>query len=1075
MSAIGCFPNNVEFRVELRVLLATTRDFRFWGFLDPETFLHRAGRSIKPPPEAFSYVPPELRDPQGKPMSNGRSKGWVLFRLAHSLNKRGLTTNWTMPDGATLHSGPRVEPGKESATDTDGMWMISYDEDINEHQDPEYSWVGVKITSPVYTPGPSLFKGLPEVIHVLTNKFIAIVNADTHLGVLARPTKGKLELEGLRTISSLLWTADPILSTLHPPHCGPGSLRALGLQFSNLAENQRHIDVRVQLASADRVPDPWDNRISPDRQPLSLITHPGELSAPKFRHGLNRIQNANDFSELVHLLDLVPIIPDGDRRQPRPAYDFRGLTDCDRGMVGFNQHCGTLDLDAICHWACVCAFLVSAGIGKPQARIQNDLTTLQREVQQQKVSLVDFFTKGGLEDVAKYYQRSSPAIEIPDFTTWPKLKKGVPGHNSEPIVKPGTLPLRVGQEINKTYLNTLGKQLDKWDKSAKLTDNSCYTIGVELEMQTPSSGQTEEEKAAIVAEIQSEHWFESEEEAEKFHELWGNAARQVHEDPDPEDGRDYAGGLTFETRSQQVIQMVKKNLGVFFYNPGTIVEYSGIDPITARKKMFAEEGGSFCDPEYEAEWQAWGVKEDLSLGNSENWKGYAGLNGLELVSPILRDTPECWESILDILAGMRRTMRLVVDQRCGVHVSVGKGTDPMPLHFYRKLSCLMYCVDPVIFSLCRPDRGKSYGFSRPLRSCDGVGLVGYYDEKWENCAATKDFFEHFPVDELSSGDQAILKKLWMAPSNTAIEDLIIRGGARSCVSILRVKKSPVPGYFTGAVEFRHLEGSLDPELILRFGQLLVALFQFADQAAPEAWQELIPILMKCTSPKIYDLDVLRILLVKLGLGDDFGYWAKQVGKNWVLPSAQRMTEWLRDDPAGYLNSLEVERPISSKHVESIRQNVCRRQRKPEYMIQKPDNGPTKPPGVISVREEMKGRTESLLKIVSPTKSIPRVNLEHVLSTAAEVWPGSQRGPRDTPPEASRGRETGLRNLLVESQKKAQTLADQELSNKELDTFARLDCRNKNGQDFLDLFPQLESPMLEVDITEKEWELFLGGH
>lgn len=1073
MSAIRCFPDNVEFRVELRVLLATIRDYNSCGFLDPEAFLHRDGRSIKAPQLGFSYVPPELRDRQGKPISDGRYKGWVLFLVAQSLHERGLTTNWRMPHGRIVKSGPRVEPGKESATNTDDIWMVSYDEDISEHQGPEYSWVGVKITSPVYTPGSSLFKGLHEVIEVLTKEFIAIANADTHLGVLVRPTRGKLDLEELKTISSILWTADPILSTIHPPHCGPGSLRALGLQFSNVARNQRHVDVRVELASADRVPDPWDNRISPDRQPLSLITHPGQLSAPKFRHGLKRIENAKDLSELLHLLDLIPIIHDGDRRQPRPAYDFQGLKDDDRGMIEFNQHCGTLDFDAICHWACVCAFLVSAGIETPRPLVHDDLRILKRDVQQQTVSLFDLLDTCGLGDVAKYYERSSPAMEIPDFATWPKLKRGVPGHNSEPIVKPATFPLCMEQETNKLYLNNLGKQLDKWDKSAKLTDNGCYTIGVELEMQTPSSGPTEEERVAIITESQSAHLFGCEEEKQKFLDRWGNDAKREH-DPDPEDGRDYACGLTFGTRSQSVIQMVKKNLGVFFYNPGAILQYSGIDPITARKKKFAEEGGSFCDPEYEAEWQAWGVKEDGSLGNSMNWKGYEGLNGMELVSPILRDMPECWESILDILAGLRRTMRLVVDQRCGVHVSVGKGTDPMPLQFYRKLVCLMYCADPVIFSLCRPDRGDSSGFSRPLRECEGVGLVGYYDPNWENCTATQDFVDHFPVDQLSSSDQAILKKLWNAPSKRDLQDLIIRAGARSCVSILRVKETPVPGYFTGAVEFRHLEGSLDPDLILRFGQLLVALFQFADQAAPEAWQELISILMKCRSPELYDLDILRTLLVKIGLGDDFTYWTEKIGKNRDLPSAQSMIEWRQNDPDGYLNSLEVERPIQPKHVEYLRQKVCQRQRKQGYTIQKPEDGPTKPPRVISIREEMKGRTESLLKIISPTKSTPRAKLEDVLSKSPKVRLDDQRGPRDTPPEASRGTETRLVNLLIQSQKKAQTLADQELSKKELDKFAGLDCNNKNRPDFLDPFSQLEGPMLEVDITEKEWKLFLGG-
>ncbi|KAF7535008.1 hypothetical protein G7Z17_g13269 [Cylindrodendrum hubeiense] len=837
--------------------------------------------------QSLSRLPTYEDDSEDEDDKKALGKGRTIFETAEDLDEEDeeldefnaleIEERLKRLPGA-LHTGQEDSP-RHSFTASDAqskalptpsvtlLWDFEIPTDIDEHQDPEYSWVGVKLTSPVYTSGKStgspLFNGFSEVIHILNNQYITICNADTRLGILVRPAKESLEFEELKTISSLIWVADPLLDTIHVPHCGPGSLGALGLQFSNLAENQSHIDLRVQLASADRIPDPWDNRLSPDRQPLSLLSHPGELSAPKFRHGLSRIRNAKDFSELIHLLELVPITYDGDCQRPRPAYDFRGLKECgSRGMIEFNQHCGTLDFDAICHWACVCTFLVSVGVGKSLECIQDDLRALQREVQQ-KITLFDFLTDSGLQASANYYQTRPTTMEIPDFKTWPKLKKGVPDDESEPVLKAGTLPLKMDREISKSFLDDFGKRLDKWGKSAKTTDNGCYTMGIELEMQTPSSGETEGERAASIAECQSGHWFECEEEAQKYIETWSNGAGQTCQDPDPSDGRDYAHGFKFETRSHNIIQMVRRNLGVYFYSPYSSLEYSGIDSIIARKKMFAEEGGFFCNPEYADEWQAWGVKEDVSLGNYKDWKGYDWLHGLEIVSPILRDKPECWESILDVVAGLRRTMRLVTDQRCGLHVSVGKGTGPMPFHFYRKLTCLMYCADHVIFSLCRPDRRKNFGFSPPLRECNGFGLVGVYDERWENGSATGDFFQHIPVDELRSGDVAILKKLWMAPNKEALEDLIMRGGARSCVSILRVKGTPVPGYFSGSVEFRHLEGNLDPDLIIRFSQLLVALFQFADKAEPEAWKQMIENLMRCQSPRGYDLDVLRRLLVQL--------------------------------------------------------------------------------------------------------------------------------------------------------------------------------------------------------------------
>ncbi|KAH7162762.1 hypothetical protein B0J13DRAFT_536908 [Dactylonectria estremocensis] len=730
-------------------------------------------------------------------------------------------------------------------------------------------------------------------------------------------------------------------------------------------------------------------------------------------------------------------------------------------MIKFNQHCGTLDLDAIRHWTAVCTFLVTAGIGRSSECFHDDLVFLRHQIQQGTISLSEFLHDYDLPATANFYQ-NSPATKIPDLGLWPTLKKGIPGHESEPILKMGTLPLSSSDRgVNKQFLKTLGNQLDKWGNSAEPTFNGRYTFGIELEVKTPSL-----------------HTEETSEESLGFCGTKNGLAKQ---DPDPSDIRHCSHESTFDTRCERFIQVVKKKLGIFFFKPGFGDQYWGMEPWAARKKMFAEKGGIFCTPGFADDWHAWGIVEDASLGSYKNWKGYNSLHGLELVSPILRDKAECWESMLDVVSGLRRTMRLVVDQKCGVHVNVGKGAELMPFHFYRKLSCLMYCADHVIFSLCRPDRRKEDGFSHPLRDSNGVGLVVFFYARWENIPFPKGLSDYIPVDKLSSVDVAILKKIWSAPDKKALEDLLMRWGGRSCLSILRIQNTNVPGYLSGAVEFRHLEGNLDPELIIRFSQLMVALFQFADQAEPEEWCLLVENLMCCQSPRSYDSVVLWRLLVQLGLGKDFGYWVKRAWKNWTLPSASAMKEWVDDDLHGYMNSLKVEQPVPQKHVEFIRQNICRREGRPQYMSQAPKNQTPRTPEAVDVRREIKARAESILKTVSPGEGISRLNPGHAfskimkLARPAQGDPSEEEKPTRHSPEAGQDvRTIHLHQILIDSQHQAQSLQDLELSEQELNKFAGLHCREKNGRGLLDAFPRLVGPMLEINATEEDWGTFLGG-
>ncbi|KAK7431047.1 hypothetical protein QQZ08_002327 [Neonectria magnoliae] len=1093
-------PWSVEFQIELQVLLAANKFFMGHEF-SRTGFLPFTGKQIPVPLMAFSHVPPKLSRHAGYPSSEEKYKGWVLSAVAYSLSRKELATNWAMPEDAPLPEsfekffGSEVwmQPRDASDFDSNTVWKISYDQDINERENPDFSFVGVKITSPMYsrdaTTGLSPLEGLTEVISTLTEDHITISNAETRLGVSVKQKGGTLAFKAVKSIASLLWVADPLLNEIHPPHCGPGSLESLGLQFTNLAENHDHVDVAVELASADTMEDPWNNRLSGDRPPLSLLPHPGELTDPRFAHGLGRIQSTKGLPELVHLLRLVPITHTKRHSRPRPAYDFQGLEARNASdMIKFNQHCGTLDFEAISHWASVCTHLVSFGIEKTPERILEKLTILRQQLQDRSISLFDSLASRGLEDTAEYYRKMTWATRIPELRTWPELKKGV----SNPESEPNAIPLDMDRTKGIPFLDDLGEKLNIWESSAKTTENDCYTIGIELEMLTPSSGETEEEKADRVKRMErlNRVHFPGHESDKDIKFQRTDPKTKPWEDPDPSDGRSCVQGIWPHTRYPQIAEIMGNKLGLFAICDFTLRELSSSCSNTALNQFFAMKGGIYIEPDYDSEWQAWSVRTDGSLRALLDWKGYKSADGVEIVSPILRDRPEGWETILNVLVGLRQELRLVVDEGCGVHFNVGKGLEPMPFHLLRKLICLMYCADPVIFSLCNPERRCKIGYAHPLR--DGSGLLGEYEEAWTNLPITPDFAQYMPVEQLSLADCAALKKIWMAPDFESLHYLVAPRGNRNCVSINRIKAIEIPGSFSGAVEFRHLEGSLDPDLILRFGQLLTTLFRFADKAEPKAWQGLVRSLMLCRGPDRYDLDILRVFLEQLGLHDDFSYWESIVRNNRDLPRA-------RAPPDG--SSLHVLPAVPPQHVESDLRNICRRQIKPDLKGQLSSHEEIKPPQTVHAGETIKARARSLLQIISPNDPLLQDNLEHTLAGATEVKESlrnyrEQRLPdleaslrelelgvptqekpekngeaREGCSRASRERDN-LADILLQSQEKARKIYVQELSQEELNVFARLGRFHKDEQDFLDIFPRVVGPRMEVMVTEEDWERFL---
>ncbi|EXM36454.1 hypothetical protein FOTG_00611 [Fusarium oxysporum f. sp. vasinfectum 25433] len=241
-------------------------------------------------------------------------------------------------------------------------WTVEYDGLINEHQCKEYEWVGLRSKSPPFRP-ETFIPGTDSktAIDIMTKGFLTVPNAETRLVVKVFIPKHLVSLDSMKAIASMLWLVDPLLSDIHPAHCGPNSLYSLGLQYTNLARDDAN-DLQAEMLSAVEVEDPWNNRLSPERKLLELLPHPGDLGETKYRHGIYRILGATSVQDLIHLMDIAIYGEEGRYPHASPAYCF--LENKTTIAIEFNQHCGTLDMLETSLWAIFCVKLTQHCLDK---------------------------------------------------------------------------------------------------------------------------------------------------------------------------------------------------------------------------------------------------------------------------------------------------------------------------------------------------------------------------------------------------------------------------------------------------------------------------------------------------------------------------------------------------------------------------------------------------------------------------------------------------------------------------------------------------------------------------------------
>jgi hypothetical protein len=884
------------------------------------------------------------------------------------------------------------------------MWTFSYEANLQETQCDEYRWIGMKVTSPYLEPIDDQYRQLEAVLKLLNEKLITFASAETRLKLTFTPRQGAFNLERLKEIASMLWVTDPLLSRLHPPHCGPSSLPSLGFQFTNLVREHHPIDLKTELGLGVLIDDPWTDRLSWHRRQLRVMAHPGELCEGRYRPGLDKIHKAKSIPDLLHLLKLA-VKKRGNKHEFQAAYNFQNATDPTHPRIELNQHCGTLHGPAIVDWVAICKFILEP----PRPVHDSSLIAASRILRQrveQGFTVFDCLRSDGMEKMRYYTPRKE--FQVPDLIYWPVRTRPVLKYDPEPGLA------RSYRSLDDAEMEA--QNWAKFTKGVKGTSNSTYSFGVELEMLLPTSEHPtkdlkpsfytyqyiddppdqlffdigeklrvaqEEGQGEGVSRRDSQPWTPTFPETEptsttskgdlnldmaiRNFDSWlldqlltdpevsssdtsmmdvgsvpaaslldsdpmdvdtsSEEDTTPENDPHPDDPREIAHGRCFSRRAHQIAGIISS-----FGHPAYFICNHSNGTGRPWKRELAKHG-LFHVGDLKLNYHAWSLEQDGSLSESSAWAGYWKLTGLELISPVCQDVPEDWERILEVVGGVATKIRVIESATCGLHVHVGKGQQILPIHLLRKMFCLMCCVENIVFSLCHPFRRHMIYSAALMMNAEEIRRDS------QNRAPHPDLKKYFP-DEVEEDPLlwVVLKEMWIVRDLDQLKHYCRKVSLSvSTCQALNAKGQPPEQdeeevYVKGTVEFRHLEGTMNPDLVLRWGQLAVALFQFADLAKPDDWQKLISTALKCKDSRNYNLDLLDDFLQQLGLGEDFPFWEHRVrcSSDIKIPGGSSLVVASYGEPPP---NAKFQRAVSNEGMEALRKNICQRDRRPPYLAQ----------------------------------------------------------------------------------------------------------------------------------------------
>ncbi|KAL0935990.1 uncharacterized protein CTRU02_208205 [Colletotrichum truncatum] len=714
------------------------------------------------------------------------------------------------------------------------------------------------------------------------------MNHIPRLRIEIKPRNEDFRLTDLKKIVTFLWAASPRLNQLHAEYCGPASTIAPGLEFTNIFNFLPF----TYLSDAEWRGEPAET-VFTHGPPIPTTTK--MLKTPDvMRHSAFAQFAAREISEMDNLESLLEATTirvkdlEGEIGTLPGAYDFSHLADIDpvQRTIRFAQHAGTMNSDAIKNWIKVCHGLVSFCLDTCKQRV--DRIFEQLEVSSAEAYTVyDILKDIDLVSQADYYLDKGSNPFVPDLAC----------HRRIPTVN-----------------------------LADTRDLPPYTFGIEVEFLVPYSH-------------------------ENTPDPYPSDPRWVYRynpDADQHDPSEDARTVSHSGNAEYLAKMLNKagHFSVTLYRLLDACNDIEGDRAQALATLAKSSGLNMrLVDKVEPMFQTWLAQPDFSLSSFHSgFLGYSGgITGVELCSPILRDQQTDFDKIVNIVKLVRNSMRPMLNPTCGFHVHVGNVRN-FSLLSLKRIVTLIWAADPILYSLVHPSRREN-AYSIPPRK--GSKLANNqdlppYSDVW-NLRRDKlhelEIESHVPMDKIPDRLQREIYQIWSAVNERVLIGLVGSPvGARTGISLHRIKpvedmdtENPAATVYEGTIEFRCLEGTLHPELIVQWVKLLLAIVAKAE--ASTVWKYF-TIMSEVLKEHKSDREQLAGFLHVLDLGSAESFWEKTAEMNRTLAvgvvsedDSNQPSEWEMVFDEGestrsrYENDTVVVHPLANNEAIGIETNI----------------------------------------------------------------------------------------------------------------------------------------------------------
>ncbi|ROT41138.1 hypothetical protein SODALDRAFT_376847 [Sodiomyces alkalinus F11] len=701
-------------------------------------------------------------------------------------------------------------------------------------------FTGVAVRSPLFnaTAFSVFIESVRKLVRIIKETYTVGVNASTRLRVDVKPGGGddKFDVAYLKRLVRFLWAASPLLDELHPPHCGPGSPVTPGLACTRAFYPEGFLGLDQLQYKKIEVPDLFDAGAA---VPMS-VKMLEEPSMPSGRFSswyvlqLLKLEAPRTLPELVEKLGVVRGRANGGLvDMPPGAYHFDPLLH--EGSIQFAQHAGTMDVNAITQWVRVCLALASIG---HSSRVEHFHGILRRLIPANADVHRELLGVGPLVSPAPAAP-AAPGNGVGPLTVYELLRQLVSRNTAAYYETRGRYPQspEVARLGRRRAVN-LGALLKSTPASPQ------YTFGVELEFFLPY-GKNDETLPLPYG---------------------------VFKDPSPEDKRWFERNYVLNETRDSVCEILTKG-GFFATNI-----WSHVTGSKRYETMRAKAGGFLLEPGIRPHFQAWCVQSDGSLMVGPV-PGYSGEVGMEIAGPLGCANRTGYRDFVRGVCYLRNNIRTMIGNECGLHVHVSTHNGRWTYRTVKRVISLCWFIEPVMAAMLPPTRFHNQYF-QPIHRNSRAALDD--DPPVAETQRDRELEAHVPMDGLDEKLRAAMWRIWVSSTQlnqleSAISDHLY---CRCSLSVSSIRRKPGQDGrvdLTGTIEFRHKDGCLDPERIVRWSRFCVAMVRKAEVAPAREIRELLRTLAPLQGRERWDrrasTEFIPVVMGALGLPDeDTDFW-----------------------------------------------------------------------------------------------------------------------------------------------------------------------------------------------------------